>query len=115
MIRYARISCASLRQKIFAVLKLKSAQFFFSEKWTIFFCAEVDKVFALVGMKFQAGKNFLRVKLRVLIVSFFVNKNIPRRLATVSVALGAVAFKFSYVLRLKVKIFFLHRFTRKIF
>ena len=111
MICDSRISCAGLRQKIFAARQLKAAQFFFVEERAIFFVAEVDKVFALVGMKFQVRKNFLRVEPRVLLVSFFVDKNIPALLATVRVAFGAVAFKFAHVLRLKIKIFFLHEFT----
>ena len=51
---------------------------------------------------------------RILAEGIFVDKNTPAT-ATMSVALGAVAFEFVDVTGLKVKIIFLHELTRKFF
>lgn len=93
------------------MLHLQSTQFIFGEERTTFFFAEEDLIFALVGIKFHVRSYVLRIKF----VSFLVDENVPARSATLRVTLGAVAFEFVYVLRLKVKIFFLHNVPRKFF
>ena len=85
---------------------MNGAQFFFVKEGTSL-AAVFDKIFALFVVELQVRDNLLRIKLRVLLVSVLVNKNIPAP-ATMRPALRAIAFELADVLRLKVKKFLLH-------
>ena len=79
-----------MRQKIFTVLKLKSAKFFVGEKRAPAAFVKRHEIFAALVVESHVRKNFFGVELQldllILRVCPRVDKNIPA-FATVSVAL----------------------------